>query len=110
MLEFPTFLLFSYCSMQMKNVLDKPTSCLTSNVGVANIERMDMKHITLAAGGTAKLAKAVGRHRASVRGWTRVPAEHAAAVSAATGIPRHVLRPDLWEPPEAVQRQETIHD
>ncbi len=69
---------------------------------------MDLKQIILAAGGTTKLAKAVGRHRASILGWTRVPAEHAAAVSVATGIPRYVLRPDLWEPPPAVAETQTM--
>ena len=62
---------------------------------------MNMEDIIRAAGGASKLASAVNRHRASVLGWIRVPPQHAAAVSAATGIPRHVLRPDLWEPPDA---------
>ena len=68
---------------------------------MSHIATMHMKDIVRAAGGASKLANAVNRHRASVLGWTRVPAEHAAAVSAATGIPRHILRPDLWEPPDA---------
>ena len=70
---------------------------------------MNMRDIIRAAGGASKLANAVGRHRASVLGWTRVPAEHAAAVSAATGIPRHVLRPDLWEPPKAAALAVPFH-
>lgn len=37
--------------------------------------------------------------RQAVSQWRIVPAEHAEAVEAATGIKRHVLRPDLWEAP-----------
>lgn len=36
--------------------------------------------------------------------WTMIPAKHVPALSQATGIPRHVLRPDLWEDPAAFER------
>jgi len=29
----------------------------------------------------------------------RIPAERALAIEKVTGIPRHLLRPDLWDPP-----------
>ncbi len=59
---------------------------------------MDMHEIIKRAGGPTKLAKVVSRHHATVLGWTRVPAEHVRAVSRATDLPPHELRPDLWDP------------
>jgi DNA-binding transcriptional regulator YdaS (Cro superfamily) len=44
------------------------------------------------------LADAIGCHRTTVVKWGRVPASRVPAVSAATGVPRHKIRPDLWEP------------
>jgi DNA-binding transcriptional regulator YdaS (Cro superfamily) len=62
---------------------------------------MEMSEIIRRAGGLVKLAKAAGRHHATILGWTRVPPQHVKAVSAATKIPAHELRPDLWDPPAA---------
>lgn len=58
-----------------------------------------MSEIIRRTGGLVKTAKAVGRHHATILGWTRVPPQHVKAVSAASGIPAHELRPDLWDPP-----------
>lgn len=60
---------------------------------------MDIKDIIAAAKGATALAAALGCHRTAIVKWRRVPAERVPAVSALTGIPRHVLRPDMWEPP-----------
>ena len=65
----------------------------------STIPLMDIKQIIRAGGGPSKLGAAVGRKHSSVIAWTRVPAEHAATVERVTGIPRHVLRPDLWDVP-----------
>ena len=57
-----------------------------------------------AAGGPTKLAKAVGVDHSTVIGWrraNRVPAERVRAVSVASGIPPHALRPDIFDPPPA---------
>jgi DNA-binding transcriptional regulator YdaS (Cro superfamily) len=62
---------------------------------------MEMSEIIRRAGGLVKLAKAAGRHHATILGWTRVPPKHVKAVAKATGIPPHELRPDLWDPPAA---------
>lgn len=59
-----------------------------------------MSEIIRRAGGLVKLAKAAGRHHATILGWTRVPPQHVKAVSFITGIPAHQLRPDLWDPPD----------
>ncbi len=53
----------------------------------------------------ADLARSIGKHKANVTKWaqTRVPAERVLDVEAATGIPRHLIRPDLYTAPEAAE-------
>jgi DNA-binding transcriptional regulator YdaS (Cro superfamily) len=53
----------------------------------------------IAAGGVTKLAALLGIKHPNLWKWKRAPAERVPAISEITGIPRHVLRPDLWEPP-----------
>lgn len=48
-------------------------------------------------GGVSELARRLGISQPSVSSWTRVPAERVVAVEAATGVPRHRLRPDLYD-------------
>jgi TorA maturation chaperone TorD len=50
-----------------------------------------------AAGGVSELARRVGISQPSVSNWDRIPAERVLAVEAATGVARHVLRPDLYD-------------
>jgi TorA maturation chaperone TorD len=49
-----------------------------------------------AAGGVAQLARKIGIAQPSVSKWSRVPSERVVEVEAATGVPRSVLRPDLY--------------
>jgi TorA maturation chaperone TorD len=49
-----------------------------------------------AAGGITELARRIGISQPSVSNWERVPAARVAAVEAATGVARTVLRPDLY--------------
>ena len=49
-----------------------------------------------AAGGVAQLARKIGIAQPSVSNWNRVPAQRVIAVESATGVPRKVLRPDLY--------------
>jgi len=49
-----------------------------------------------AVGGVSELARRIGIAQPSVSNWDRVPVERVAAVEAATGIERAVLRPDLF--------------
>jgi DNA-binding transcriptional regulator YdaS (Cro superfamily) len=44
------------------------------------------------------LATALGINRQAVSLWGRVPAERVMAVEALTGIPRSVIRPDIYPP------------
>lgn len=58
---------------------------------------MEMKAIFKRAGGIVKFAKCLGykKHTHLYR-WQRVPAEMVVQVEAATGVPREILRPDLY--------------
>ena len=61
----------------------------------------DLKDVVRAAGGTVTLAARLGITPAAVSQWRQVPDRRVLAVEAATGIPRHELRPDLYPPPDA---------
>lgn len=52
-----------------------------------------------AAGGTTALARGLGVQPPSIYSWEKIPPRHVRRVSEITGIPRHELRPDLWDPP-----------
>lgn len=50
--------------------------------------------------GTApRIAQVCKINREAVWNWQRVPAEHVLRVEALLGIPRHLIRPDLYPPP-----------
>lgn len=65
---------------------------------------MELADIIQKGGGVSRLATALGLHHATVIGWRKVPPHHVPRVSEVTGIPRHELRPDLWEPPAAASQ------
>jgi DNA-binding transcriptional regulator YdaS (Cro superfamily) len=50
------------------------------------------------------LATALGINRQAVSKWDRVPAERVMEVEAVTGIPRSVIRPDIY-PPERERKR-----
>ena len=62
---------------------------------------MDIKAIVARGGGPTKLGKAIGLAHSSVVCWKRVPISHVRPVEELTGIPRHILRPDVYDPPPA---------
>src|SRR5689334_8742814 len=49
-----------------------------------------------AVGGVTELARRIGVSQPSVSNWARVPSERVVSVEAATGVPRQILRPDLY--------------
>lgn len=59
-----------------------------------------------AAGGVAELARKIGIAQPSVSNWNRVPAQRVIAVEAVTGVPRKLLRPDLYS--ETVVAGDTV--
>ncbi|MGN7750592.1 YdaS family helix-turn-helix protein [Sinorhizobium sp. 22678] len=48
-------------------------------------------------GRLSRLADALAITPAAIKQWAIVPADKLIAIEAATGIPRQVLRPDLYE-------------
>ena len=54
----------------------------------------------------AKIASELGITRAAVSTWERVPAERLVEIERITGIPRHLLRPDICFPPSAPSEHE----
>lgn len=53
-------------------------------------------------GSQAALARSVGLSKAAIGKWVRdqkIPVERVPEVADATGVPRHVLRPDFWDVP-----------
>lgn len=53
-----------------------------------------------AAGSVKELAVRLGIRSQAISAWDRVPAERAREVERITGVPRHELRPDLWDAPD----------
>jgi DNA-binding transcriptional regulator YdaS (Cro superfamily) len=49
-----------------------------------------------AAGGASALAKKLHITRSAVSQWTKIPAERVSEIEAATGVPPHEQRPDLF--------------
>jgi DNA-binding transcriptional regulator YdaS (Cro superfamily) len=58
-----------------------------------------MELIRSQRGMQAEIARGLGLSRAAITKWPRVPAERVVAVEKITGIPRQLLRPDLWATP-----------
>lgn len=66
------------------------------------IHGMDISEVITAGGGVKALGAKLGIAHTSVIGWRqagRIPAERCLAVSQATGIPLHELRPDIYPAP-----------
>jgi DNA-binding transcriptional regulator YdaS (Cro superfamily) len=57
------------------------------------------------AGGWRALARELGINHQAVRLWRRIPAERVRQVEAVTGIPRNVLRPDLFADPPTTRKR-----
>lgn len=64
-------------------------------------------------GGQAALARLLKVSQPSVWGWIKrgkgLPADHALAVEAATGVSRHDLRPNIYPRDEAITAQPSGH-
>ncbi|WP_183750825.1 transcriptional regulator [Pseudochelatococcus contaminans] len=68
-------------------------------------ENNALKRAVEAAGGQVRLAKTLGIAQSTLWHWISrtkrgVPAEHVRAIEAATGVPAHELRPDIFSAPE----------
>ncbi len=58
------------------------------------------------AGGAVGIARLIGITSQAVSQWHRVPALRVLDVEKGTGVPRHILRPDLYPPPAHDPAQE----
>jgi hypothetical protein len=67
---------------------------------IARLQRRRLSNGEILTG--VNLAKALGVKKAAVWKWEHfgVPPKHVLALERLTGIPRHVLRPDFYPPPE----------
>jgi DNA-binding transcriptional regulator YdaS (Cro superfamily) len=65
---------------------------------MSNSLRNVAKRAIKAAGGGARLSRALGLTRQAVYLWKHVPVDHVLVVEQVTGIPRHDLRPDIYPP------------
>nr|USU32958.1 helix-turn-helix domain-containing protein [Methylobacterium sp. OTU13CASTA1] len=63
------------------------------------------------AGGPKALGEAIGISSQAISQWAECPPRRVLAVEAASGVPRHVLRPDLYPPmpPNAAADQTGAH-
>jgi DNA-binding transcriptional regulator YdaS (Cro superfamily) len=48
------------------------------------------------AGGIVKLSLSLGLSRGAASQWKKIPAERVVEVERLTGVPREILRPDLY--------------
>lgn len=56
-----------------------------------------------AVGGTTALARKLKITSQAVSQWDKIPAERVPEVAAATGLRRHLLRPDLYPAPNSTE-------
>lgn len=58
--------------------------------------RLAKKLAVAKAGGPLALGRTLGISRQAVEGWNQIPAERVHEVERATGLPRSIIRPDLY--------------
>lgn len=53
----------------------------------------------------AELARRLNVRQQAIQQWEKIPAERVPSVAAVTGLPRWLLRPDLYEKPRLSRRE-----
>lgn len=51
-------------------------------------------------GNKARLAREIGVTKGAITQWTECPVKRVLDVEKATGIPKHILRPDFFDAPQ----------
>jgi len=74
---------------------------LFSVIKLRAIMTITIKEIAAKVGGVVALSKQLGLSRGAVSQWDKVPLERVPAVARLTGIPRELLRPDVFGPSPA---------
>lgn len=59
-------------------------------------QALNTKEIVRAAGGPKKLGALLGIDHSTISGWKRIPAHHATRIAEISGVPAHVMRPDVF--------------
>lgn len=67
-------------------------------IPTSDIARAALAHAIEVAQGPGKLGAAVGVSSQAISQWKQVPAQRVLQVERVTGVPRHMLRPDLYPP------------
>ena len=60
------------------------------------IDQDGLKRAIAVAGSIGKLGRLLGISQQAISKWQQIPAGQIVAVERATGVPREVLRPDLY--------------
>lgn len=83
----------------LQKQIDKPPKANPHKRRNALFRTPHLEKAIARAGGVLAVAEAVGVTKQAVSFWSRVPKKHLLTVSALSGMPPHVLRPDISEPP-----------
>jgi DNA-binding transcriptional regulator YdaS (Cro superfamily) len=67
-------------------------------IPVFDVAQTALAHAIAVAKGPSRLAAAIGVSSQAISQWKQVPAQRVLQVERATGVPRHMLRPDLYPP------------
>jgi len=67
-----------------------------SSIKLRSIMTISIKEIAAKVGGVVSLSTQLGLSRGAVSQWKKVPLERVSSVSKLTGIPREVLRSDVF--------------
>lgn len=74
--------------------------------------RLTIDQLAQIAGNLSKLAAIAGVNHSTVCSWKRrtgqVPVIYAQRIKSQLGVPLHMIRPDIWEPPKPRQRRPRI--
>jgi DNA-binding transcriptional regulator YdaS (Cro superfamily) len=61
------------------------------------LQKEGVARAVMAVGTFSELARRLGTSRQAVQKWARVPEARVEQVARITGVPKHILRPDLYE-------------
>lgn len=61
-------------------------------------------------GGPKALGDAIGISSQAISQWAECPPRRVLAVEAASGVPRHELRPDLYPPPSPMIVSQSLNE
>ena len=61
-----------------------------------------------AAGSVSALARAIHVRPQAISQWEEIPVDRVPAVERATGVGRHILRPDLWDAPPRRRKRASL--